>query len=123
MVSTKDCLAQAIELHKAGKIEAAFALFAKIVSREPSNAPALHWMGHIHNQRGEFGLAVLVLKQAIVERPSVPAFHLTLAESFRNLGQLKRAAGCCRTALKLNPDYPEALCTLGLATQALGPSR
>ena len=55
-----------------------------------------------------------------MERPSTPSFHLTLAESFRNLGQLKRAVGCCRTALKLYPDYPEALCTLGLAIQALG---
>ena len=84
------------------------------------NAPALHWLGYIHNQRGEYDRAVEVLKRAIVERPSNASFHLTLAESFRNLGQMKRAVGCCRTALKLNPDYPEALCTLGLAIQALG---
>ena len=120
MISTKDLFAHATELHKAGKIDAALASFAKIVAREPTNSPALHWVGYLHNQRGEYQRAVDVLKRAIVERPGVPSFHLTLAEAFRNIGQLKRAVGCCRTALKLNPDYPEALCTLGLAIQASG---
>jgi len=120
VISTKDLFAHATEMHKAGKTDAALASFAKLVAREPTNSPALHWIGYIHNQRGEYDRAVEVLKRAIVERPSIPSFHLTLAESFRNLSQLKRAVGCCRTALKLNPDYPEALCTLGLAIQALG---
>jgi tetratricopeptide (TPR) repeat protein len=120
MTSTADLFAHATELHKAGKTEAALASFAKVVAREPANAAALHWMGYLHNQRGEHDRALEPLKRAIVARPSTPAFHLTLAESFRNLGELKRAIGCCRTALKLSPDYPEALCTLGLAIQALG---
>jgi tetratricopeptide (TPR) repeat protein len=120
VISTKDLFAHATELHKAGKIDAALASFAKIVAREPTNSTALHWVGYIHNQRGEYDHAVEVLKRAIVQRPGIPSFHLTLAESFRNLGQWKRAVGCCRTALKLNPDYPEALCTLGLAVQASG---
>jgi len=120
VISTKDLFAQATELHKAGKLDASLALFAKVVAREPKNSAALHWLGYVHNQRSEYDRAVEVLKRAIVERPGAPFFHLTLAESFRNLGQLKRAVGCCRTALKLNPDYPEALCTLGLVLQALG---
>jgi tetratricopeptide (TPR) repeat protein len=119
-LSTKELFAQATEMHKAGKLDAAHSLFMKVLGREPANSNALHWLGCIYNQRGEFDRAVDVLKQAIVERPGAPMFHVTLAESFRNLGQLKRAAGCCRTALKLNPDYPEALCTLGLVLQALG---
>jgi tetratricopeptide (TPR) repeat protein len=120
VISTRDLFAGAMEMHQAGKIDAALASFGKIAAREPTNAPALHWIGYIHNQRGEYDRAVEVLKRAIVERPGVPSFHLTLAESLRNLGQLKRAIGCCRTALLLNPDYPEALCTLGLAIQASG---
>ena len=67
MISTKDLFAQATEMHKAGKIDAALASFAKIVAREPTNAAALHWMGYIHNQRGEYDRAVEVLKRAIVD--------------------------------------------------------
>jgi tetratricopeptide (TPR) repeat protein len=120
VISTKELFAQATELHKAGKIDAAFATFSEIVVREPENPPSLHWIGFIHNQRGEFDRALEPLKRAIVLRPGVPGFHLTLAETFRNLRQWARAIGSCRLALKLNPDYPEALCTLGLALQATG---
>ena len=122
MTPTQDLFAQATELHKAGKLDAAFAMFAKVAAREPANAPALHWMGFIHNQRGEFDRAIEVLKQAIMARPGVPSFHITLAETYRNLGERKRAVGCCRTALKLNPDYPEALCTLGPGAPGFGSS-
>ena len=78
VASTKDLFDQAAELHKAGKIDAALASFAKLAGREPTNSSALHWIGYIHNQRGEHDRAVEVLKRAIVERPGVPAFHLTL---------------------------------------------
>ena len=120
MISTKDLFAHAMEMHQAGRIDVALTSFTKIVAHEPANPEALYWIGCIHNQRGEYDRAVEVLKRAIVERPGVPSFHVALAESFRNLGGLKRAAGCCRTALKLKPDYPEALCTFGLVLQALG---
>ncbi len=120
MISTKDLFAHATEMHRAGRIDVALTSFMKIVAREPANPEALYWIGCIHNQRAEYDRAVEVLKRAIVERPGVPSFHVALAESCRNLGGLKRAAGCCRTALKLKPDYPEALCTLGLVLQALG---
>lgn len=120
VISTKDLFAHATEMHRAGRIDVALTSFMKIVAREPANPEALYWIGCIHNQRAEYDRAVEVLKRAIVERPGVPSFHVALAESCRNLGGLKRAAGCCRTALKLKPDYPEALCTLGLVLQALG---
>ena len=42
-------------------------------------------------------------------RPGDPVRHVDLAESHRNLGGHRLAIGCCRTALRLRPDYPEAL--------------
>jgi len=68
---TRDLFAHAMEMHKAGKIEAALASFRKVAAREPMNSPALHWIGYLHNQRGEYDQAVDVLKRAIVERPGV----------------------------------------------------
>ena len=52
--------------------------------------------------------------------PGAAAYHANLAEAYRALGQFGRAAGCCRTALLLRRDSPEALCNLGLALQGLG---
>ena len=39
-----------------------------------------------------------------------------------HLGDFERAAGCCRAALAIWPDYPEALCNLGAALQGMGKS-
>ncbi len=46
--------------------------------------------------------------------------HANLAEAYRAKGDLVRAAGSCRTALRLAPDYPEAANNLGLALSDLG---
>src|SRR5262249_57946572 len=37
-----------------------------------------------------------------------------------NGGDARRAEGCCRTALRMAPDYPEALGTYGLVLQGMG---
>jgi tetratricopeptide (TPR) repeat protein len=43
----------------------------------------------------------------------VPSFYANLAEVYRALGQLDRAADCCRSALDVEPNYPEAANNLG----------
>jgi TPR repeat len=53
-------------------------------------------------------------------RPNAHVFQANLAEAYRALGDFERAAGCCRAALQIWPDYPEALCNLGAALQGLG---
>jgi tetratricopeptide (TPR) repeat protein len=120
MTSSKELFLQAAELHTAGRLEAADATLAKLLSREPSNAAAWHLQGVIALQRGEPTRAVELINRALVLRPSVPGFHVTLADAYRQLGELRRAAGCSRTALKLCPDSPEALGSLGVSLQGLG---
>jgi protein O-GlcNAc transferase len=72
------------------------------------------------HQQGQSAKAVELVKRAVALRPSVASFHANLAEAYRATGQLDRALGCCRTALQLWKDYPEAHNNLGLALQALG---
>ncbi len=71
-------------------------------------------------EQGDHALAVELIGKAVALRPNAAALHANLAEAYRGLGQFERAAGCCRTALRLWPDFPEALCNLGLALQGLG---
>jgi tetratricopeptide (TPR) repeat protein len=78
-----------------------------------------HTCGIEQLQNGEYASAVESLSRSVSLRPSVPAFHVDLAEAYRLLGQPSRTAGCCRTALSMRPDFPEAYNTLGLALQAL----
>ena len=100
--------------------DSAAQLYRKVLAEEEENVDALHLMGVLHHQRGEHARAVELIGRAVALRPNVPAFHVNLAEAYRAQGQFDRAIGCCRTALRLWPDHPEALCNLGLGLQGLG---
>ena len=114
----QDTLSAAVELHQTGQLSAAASLYQKVLTGDPENADALHLLGVLHHQQGDHGRAIERISRAVALRPNAPAFHANLAEAYRALGQPERAAGCCRAALRLLPDYPEALCNLGLALQA-----
>ena len=93
---------------------------AEIHDSEPETATAVHARGAEHAERGEYSIAADLFGRAAALRPSVSALHVDLGEAFRNIGDGIRAAGCCRIALKLRPDDPDALNTLGLALQQMG---
>src|SRR6516164_3941835 len=111
----QELLASAIEMHQAGRLGPAAELYQKVLGQEASNVVALHLLGVLRHQQGDQTRAMALIGKAVALQPNVPAFHANLAEVYRSLGQLERAVGCCRTALNLRPDFPEALCNLGLA--------
>jgi tetratricopeptide (TPR) repeat protein len=116
----QDLLTSALELHQAGRLDAAAPMYRQVLAQEQGQADAWHLLGVLHHQQADHARAVELIGRAVALRPNVPAFHANLAEAYRALGQCDRAAGCCRAALRLWPDYPEALCNLGLALQGLG---
>jgi tetratricopeptide (TPR) repeat protein len=93
---------------------------AEIQSTEPERGTAFHARAVEHAARGEQSLAAELFGRAAALRPDIAAIHVDLAEAFRNMGDRMRAFGCCRIALKLQPDDPDALNTLGLALQQMG---
>src|SRR5262249_53375527 len=105
----QDVITNAAELNRAGKPDEAEALLGSLLEEEPSNVVVLHLLGVIHSEQGRPGRAVELIGRAVALRPGVPAFHVNLAEAYRNGGDARRAEGCCRTALRMAPDYPEAL--------------
>lgn len=115
-----DVLVQAIEMHQTGQFGPAARRYQTVLAREQENIDALHLLGVLNHQQGDHLRAVELISRAIALRPSFPVFHVNLAEAYRALGQLERAAGCCRVALGLRPDFPEAHGNLGLALRGLG---
>jgi tetratricopeptide (TPR) repeat protein len=113
-------LTRALRDHQSGRLEQAARTYHSILARHPDHADALHLLGVVALQQGNAQRAVESIGGAIAVNPSVAAFHCNLAEAYRALGQLDRAAGCCRLALRLRPDYPEAANNLGLILQAQG---
>jgi tetratricopeptide (TPR) repeat protein len=116
----RDVLVTAVEMHQTGQWARAAQLYLRVLQSEQENADALHLLGVLKHQQGNHAEAVALISRAVALRPGVPDFHANLAEAFRALGQLDRAAGGCQAALRLRPDHPEALCNLGMALQGLG---
>jgi len=113
-------LRQALAMHQAGQLIQAALLYDHLLKQKSDHAEALHLRGVLHHQMREHAQAADKISRAVALRPSVPLFHANLAEVYRALGQLERAAGSARTAIRLDPDYVEAHNNLGLALQGLG---
>jgi tetratricopeptide (TPR) repeat protein len=116
----QDELSSALRDHQSGRLEQAARIYQSILAQHPDHADALHLFGVVALQQGDPQRAVELIGRAIAVNPSVAAFHSNLAEAYRALGQLDRAAGCCQLALRLQPNYPEAANNLGLILQAQG---
>jgi tetratricopeptide (TPR) repeat protein len=118
----QDVLTAAIEMHRSGQLGAASQLYQRVLAREQGNAEALHLLGVLHHQQGNHTRAIELIGRAVAIKPNSHIYHANLAEAYRALGDFERAAGCCRAALSIWADYPEALCNLGAALQGLGKS-
>jgi tetratricopeptide (TPR) repeat protein len=116
----QNALRAAIQSHQSGQLERAAELYQRVLAREPGNAEALHLMGVLFHQQGDPARAVELISGAVALRPTAHIYHANLAEAHRALGKFEAAAACCRAALAIWPDYPEALCNLGAALQGSG---
>ena len=63
--------------------------------------------------------ALDLMAQAVALKPDAYFFHGNLAEVYRASGDFVRAEESCRAAIRIWPDYPEALLGLGTALTAL----
>ncbi len=115
-----DELSEAIRHHEIGHLEWAAQLYRQILARQPDHPDALHLLGVVAFQQGDYRQAIERIGRAIALNPAAAPYYCNLAEAYRMSGQLDRAAACCRTALRLKPDYPEALNNLGMALLAQG---
>lgn len=92
---------QAIEHHRAGKLDAAAALYEQVLSGQPGHADANHLLGVICYQRGQYDRAVDLIRRAIAADPSQQVFHNALGLALEQLGQLEEAESSFRAAIEL----------------------
>src|SRR5262245_288511 len=119
MATTEQTLSAALALQQQGRAAEAAALYREVLAVQPQNAGAIHLLGVTYLQQRDFRAAVELIGQAIAIQPAEATFHYHLAESHRGLGDFSAAEASCREALRLTPDYPHALNTLGLCQVAL----
>lgn len=106
-------LAEALHLHREGRIQEAAAMCAQALAVDPSCAGSLHLLGVIAGQTGFPDMAAHLIGRAVQLNPGIPGFHNDLGVAHRKLNQAESAAACYREALRLDPDFVEAHHNLG----------
>jgi tetratricopeptide (TPR) repeat protein len=111
---------EAVELHKAGDLDRAELIYRQILDEMPDHSDALHLLGVVAHQRGQFVRAVNLIKKAVALEPEAGAYYCNLAEACRMAGDLAGSLESARKAVALVPHSPDAHNHLGLALQMLG---
>jgi tetratricopeptide (TPR) repeat protein len=118
--ATLDLLSQAVEHHRAGKLDAAEALYRNALRQTPDHPDALHLLGLALAMKGCNDEARDLVRRAIAIAPGNAAFHVTLGNAERALGNLDAAAASFRRAIALDPAVESAAANLGIVLRALG---
>jgi protein O-GlcNAc transferase len=120
MVTIPEALAIALEHHQGGQLQAAEQIYRQILQADPNQVDAIHLLGVLALQVGQYEMAVEYIGRAIALKGHSAAFHNNLGEAYRNWGKIPEAAACYRRALELNPDFAEAQNNLGVALNSQG---
>ena len=111
-------MAHAIQLHQAGRIRKAEAIYRQIVQNQPGHADAQHLLGLVCHQTGQHDLAYTHITRAISLNPKAALYHNNLGEVCRALNRLDEAHACYARALALQPGLLEAHRNIGLTLHA-----
>src|SRR6202022_1849480 len=114
---------QALAAHQQGDSNGAEALYRSVLTIEPDNALAQHFLGVIHYQRRELAAALPLLEQSVALSPDEPEFRNNLGLALAAADREPDAIAAYRSALMLKPDHAVAWNNLGLALQSVNDVR
>jgi len=99
---------KALSFHKQGQLVDAQATYLAILKTQPSQADALHLLGVIEIQIGNYQEAVELTNKAIDIDSNQPFFYSSRGIALRKLNQFGAAIASYDKAICLKPDYAEA---------------
>ena len=101
MATVVEVLAQALDCHRAGKLQEAERLYQFVLEQKPNQSGAIHWLGVLLYQKGEMQEAAARLRQAAQLNPSSAVFHNHLGLAYQAIGMVEEAKKSYQTALSL----------------------
>ncbi|WP_322027020.1 tetratricopeptide repeat protein [Burkholderia sp. BCC1977] len=114
MDGTGQALQAALAHHQAGRLAEAKTLYDAILTAQPGQPDALHFLGLLACQLKQYDAGIALMERSLVERPDASYFN-NLGNMLRESGRLDDAIAHYRRAVGLRPDYPEAHNNLGNA--------
>ena len=118
--TTRQALAIARGLLRAGDLARAEQAFLQIARQDPLSGETRFFLGLIHQQRKDLETATHHYEHALRLAPDLAEARNNLGVILQSRGRLDEAEACFREALKLEPDYAEAHNNLGNALQDQG---
>src|SRR5262249_45969421 len=108
MPTIPEAFAAAVEHQQAGRLEVAEQIFREILAVDPNHFDALHLVGVIASQRGDYEAAVAYLRKAIGVRGNEPTLYNDLGVTLVAGGRFDEAIASFMQALGMEPAYSEA---------------
>ena len=115
-----DMLRAALAHHRAGRAEAAAALYQRVLRQSPGHADALHLFGVLHAQAGRLEEALPLLTKAARRAPRNASFLNDLANVFNGLGRFDEAEAHYRRAAAFDKSNADIRYNFGHALRAAG---
>ncbi|MGD0390711.1 MAG: tetratricopeptide repeat protein [Tepidisphaeraceae bacterium] len=111
----RQLFATAVPLHRDGNLDAAEAIYQSILDEFPNYPDALHLLGVVAHQRGEYHKAVGLIQHAIDLNSKDPDYFGNLAVAWIALRRYALSAEASRSVLRLAPKNAGAYRNLGQA--------
>ncbi len=113
-------LGEAVAAHQAGDLVSAKAGYLSLLGEEPKNADALHLVGLVELQNGQFLEALNWINQAISIMPSEAGFYCNRGKAYSGLGRTQEAIDDFRFATTIDPTHADSFLNLSIMQSMAG---
>ncbi len=119
-LTVQQALDIAMQHHNAGELNKAELIYQQLLQNNPNNPDALHLLGVIGFQVGQFEEAEKLITRGIAIKPDMDEAHNNLANVLEGLGRLEEAISHFQTSIKIKPGVARIHLNLGNAHKGLG---
>lgn len=115
-----DLLSTGIQLHQAGQVQAAYAIYRQALHTDPQNAAALSLLGAACINLKKWDEAAAHLQEAIRLEPNHLSAHDNLGVLLAKQGRMTEAVESFRRAAAISPNNPQTHLNLAAALERAG---
>ena len=120
MKKNSQTLQLAVKYHQANRLNQAEQSYLQVLKEQPQNPEALHGLGMLAQQTGNFQIAEKLFGNALSVQPKFLKALFSLGNLYQAQGQFPKAESAYRQALALKPDIATLYNNLGYALQEQG---
>ena len=106
---------EALRLYQSNQLPPAEEIARRVLAQQPNHDRATFLIGLIHEKRGELAAALERMERAIALNRGIAGYHALIAPVLTALGRNTDAIAAATEALRLQPNYSDALINLGNA--------